>query len=174
MKIPIEIQKVKYKDAQFKVVVSLQDALARISLDKEFIKIQTEYDVFIKKCKKILENIQKNNKSRGDPLLKWRLADALYTFVKGLEERGFVFANLTEALSRDLNMSVSQLNYLIEFRTTYPHLGLINKNISWDKYKELLDISTLLFRKECEKKILSRELKTREDIRLFKKQQNHP
>lgn len=169
MRIPIEIQKIKDKN-QFKVVISLQDALTHVSLDKEFIKIQTDYDIFIRKCQKLLKEIHKNKFSRGDSSLKWKLADNIYQFAKKLENQGFVFANLVEALSRDLKISVRQVNYLIEFRTSYPHLELINKKISWDKYKELLDIPSLSFRKECEEKIIDGKLKTRNDIRIFKKQ----
>lgn len=167
MKIPIEIQ--RDKRGEFKAIVSLQDAITHTLLEKDFIRIQKDYEEFIKKSQKTLKEIKKNRKNRGDSMLKWKLADTIYRFAKQLESQGFVFANLTEALSRDLGISVRQVNYLIEFRVTYPDIKLIKKEISWDKYKELLDIPNLSLRKECETKILSGELKTRNDIRAFKK-----
>lgn len=171
MKIPIEFKGTEDKnETSYKAVISLQDAFIRNSMDKELTEIQSDYAVFIKECKKIQNKISDNRKNRGDPILKWELADKIYNFAKTLEANGFIFANLTEAISRDLEISIRPVNYLIEFRTTYPNIKLINKEISWDKYRELLDISDLSLRKEFEKKMLSGELKSREDVRNFKKQ----
>jgi len=171
MKIPIEIQKTDDDSAtQFRVFASLQDAIAFPSIDKEFIKIQAEYGNVIKECQKILRDIEKSKNNRGNPILRWNLANNIYKFAKELEGRGFVFANLTEALSRDLKIAGSGINYLIKFRTIYPNLELVSKNIIWNNYRELLDISDPSFRKECENKILKGELKTQDEIRAFKKQ----
>src|SRR4030043_2144133 len=134
MKIPIEIQQLKDKDTQkFKIIVSLQDAITHASLDSEFNKIQVDYILFINNCKEIIKKIQKNKINRGDSTLKWKLADNIYLFTKKLEERGFIFANLPEALSRDLKISPSEINRYIDFRVTYPQIELIDKKITWDK-----------------------------------------
>ena len=116
-----------------------------------------------------MNSLTQSKKNRGDPILKWDLANHIYNFLKNLEKEGFVLANLTEALSRDLGISRRQINYLIEFRETYPKLNLIRKEISWDKYKELLDIPDRDKRRLCEKEIIEGRLRTREDIRRFKK-----
>lgn len=169
MKIPIEFKRTD-DSTHFKAVVSLQDAITRDSMDTELIRIQSDYAIFIEKCMKIQNKIMDNRKNKGDPVLRWKLADKIYNFAKTLEENGFIFANLTEALSRDLKISVRPVNYLIDFRTTYPSIELINKELSWDKYRELLDISDLSLRNEFEKKMISGELRSRGDIRNFKKQ----
>jgi len=167
MKIPIEIQKDRAGD--FKVVVSLQDAITHALLEKDLARIQKDYEKFIKRSKKILKKIRKNRKNRGDPILKWKLADAIYIFAKQLESCGYIFANLTSALSRDLKISVSEINRLLDFRVTYSDLKLIKKEISWDKYRELISLPDISLRKKCEMKILSGELRTRNDIRIFKR-----
>lgn len=171
MRIPIEILKMKDPDGieRLRAVISFQEVVTRLSINKQLIEIQNEYENFIKKCKEHLKKIQANKKNRGDPLLKWTLADAIYKFVKDIETKGYSFVKLTSALSRDLGISTRQINYLIEFRTTYATIESIHEEISWDKYKELLDINNSSLRKKCMEKILNRELKTREDIRRFKK-----
>lgn len=175
MKIPIEIQKIRDPDGieRFKAIVSIEKAITNSSLAKKLIQIQKGYSDFIEICKTHLNHINQNRKNRGDAKLKWQLADMIYKFLKNLEKEGFVLANLTEALSRDLEISRRQINYLIEFRETYPDIALIKKEISWDKYKELLDIPNTSLRKKCEQKILNGELRTREDIRRFKKEMKH-
>jgi hypothetical protein len=169
MKIPVEFRRTD-DGPHFKAVISLQDAITRNSIDTELIRIQSDYAIFIEKCIKIQNKITGSRKNKGDPVLRWKLADRIYNFAKTLEENGFLFANLTEALSRDLKISVRPVNYLIDFRTTYPRIELINKQIKWDTYRELLDVSDLSLRNEFEKKIISGELKSRADIRNFKKQ----
>jgi|GEM_PF-710773 len=172
MKIPIEIKKIRDPDGvdRLRATISFQDAITNTSLDRQLIKIQQQYVDFIEACKNHLLNIQKDRKNRGNPVLKWILSDTIYKFLKGTEENGFVLMNMSESLSRDLKISKRQINYLVEFRVTYPRPDLLHKDISWDKYKELLDIPDFFLRKKCEEKILKGELKTRNDIRLFKKQ----
>lgn len=175
MKIPIEIQKIRDPDGlfRFKAVVSLTEIIKNFSLNKNLIQIQKEYAEFIEACKGKQEHINRNRKNRGNAILKWRLADGIYKFIKSIEEQGFVLTNLTEALSRDLGISRRQINYLIEFRVTYPNITFVKKEISWDKYKELLDIPNPSLRKKCEQKILKGELRTRNDIRRFKKEMKY-
>lgn len=172
MKIPVEIQRIRDPDgvSRFKAIVSLEDAIMNSSLNKKLIQIQKEYSDFIENCKIKLEGINRTRKNRGNALLKWQLANIIYKFLKSLEMQGFILVNVTEALSRDLKISRRQINYLIEFRVTYPHITLIKREISWDKYKELLDIPNPSLRKICEQKILKGELRTRDDIRRFKKE----
>jgi len=171
MKVPIEILKIKDPDGKerLRAIISFQDAISYPTTNKQLIEIQNEYIALVENCKKQLRKIQNNKKNRGDPILKWMLADTIYTFIKNLERKNYIFANIASSLSRDLNISIRYVNYLIEFRTTYPDIQLIHKGISWDKYKELLDISDPHLRKECTERILAGELKTREDIRRFKK-----
>lgn len=171
MKKPLEIRKVKDPDGveRLRAMISLQDAVAHPSSNKQLIDIQNKYRDFIENCKTQLKHIHQNRKNRGDSILKWKLADTIYKFIKDVEAEGYSFANITESLSRDLPVSARQINYLLEFRVTYPHNNLVRKDISWDKYKELLDIDTPTARKICMEEIVRGKLKTREDIRKFKK-----
>jgi len=169
MKTPIEIYESNDKENRYTIKIPLNYAIANSSLEKESFVIESEYEIFIKDTLSIINKTQENKKSRGSPILKWQLADGIYGFAKYLENKGFIFANLTEALSRDLQISTRQVNYLIEFRTTYANLGTVNEKISWDKYKELLDIVDRSFRKECESKLITGEIKTRNQLRLIKK-----
>lgn len=171
MKIPIEILRIKDPDGveRLRAVVSFQDAIVQPSVNKQLVEIQNHYANLIKNCKKYLKTIEANKKNRGDSLLKWTLADTIHRFIKNIESNGYSFANVTSTLSRDLGISTRYINYLINFRITYPERQLISKEISWDKYKELLDIPDISLRKECTEKIIRGELKTRNDIRNFKK-----
>jgi hypothetical protein len=172
MKIPVEIQKVKDPDGveRFRLTMSLHDALMNTSLNKQIIYTQEKYKKSVNICKDIIDNIRKSRRNAGDSVLKWYLSDVIYSFLKGMEEDGLVLVNFAKSFSRDLGVSVSQINYMIEFRTTYPEIEMINNKISWDKYKEILDVSDRSVRKMITEKLISRELKTREDIRKLKKE----
>ena len=88
---------------------------------------------------------------------------------KWIENNDYVFANVSEALMRDVGTSRSQLNYLLKFRTYYPSIDDVSTEINWSKYRELLDIRSAEARKICETRILSGEIRTDHDIRDFKR-----
>lgn len=169
--IPLAIYKIKDPDGieRFRVVFSLSDLLDVPLTSMKIIEIQNRYRNLIDECKKQLKVIQSSRKNRGNPILKWQLAKKIKDFLKYIENNGFYFSNAAKSLSRDLGISIRQINYLIEFVETYGDIGMIYKEISWDKYKEILDIKDKALQKECVGKILKGELKTREDIRRFKK-----
>lgn len=175
MKTPLEIQIIRDPDGtvHFKAMVSFHDAIADSSQSQKLIQIQSEYTKFVCTCRKLLEEIRGNRKFLADSCLQWKLANEIYSFVKRIEKDGYIFANVYEALSRDLELSKSRLNYLIKFRTYYPTISQVSKKINWSKYQEMLDIKDAAKRKICEKKILSGEIKTDHDIRNFKRSQRH-
>jgi len=174
MKIPFEIQKVRDPDGleRLRVVVSFQDAIINTSLNKQIIDVQEKYREVIKSCQDIIVNIRKSKKNAGDSVLKWYLSDIIYNFLKEVEEEGFILVNLAKSLSRDLGVSVSQINYLIEFRISYPKVEMIDNKISWDKYKEIMDVSDQNIKQLIIQKIINGEIRTREDIRKLKKKRN--
>ena len=154
----------------FSLALSLEDTIKKDpSIVKRMIAIQERYAKLIKKCRVILREIQSSRKSRGDPLLKWSMAKSIVDFIESTEKEGFYITNISNALSRDLKVSVRQINYLKEFARSFPKIEMINPKISWDKYKEILDIKSKQMQKECIRKILAGELRTREDIRKFKR-----
>ncbi len=58
---------------------------------------------------------------------------------------------------------------MIKFRQTYPTLDMVNRNINWDRYRELLDIHDLKIRHLLTEKILDESVKSRDEIKQFKK-----
>lgn len=169
MKIPLEILKIRDPDgiSRFRAIISFQDAVSDTSQSQKLIQIQKEYIKFVDDCQKLLKQIKKNR--RSDSQLQWKLADMIFSFIKRVENNEYIFANVSEAIPRDVGISKSQLNYLIKFRTYYPTVDLVYKEINWSKYREILDIRYPEVRKICVNKILSGELKTDRDIRDFKK-----
>ncbi|MHC1635523.1 MAG: hypothetical protein ACXQTS_02720 [Candidatus Methanospirareceae archaeon] len=171
MKLPLEIQKMKDPDGlyRFKAITSFQEAITQPRIDEKLVKIQKEYERFIFDCKKMIEKIRSGRKFMSDSTLQWKLADKIYSFIKWIEDDGFVFANVSEAISRDTGLSKSQLNYLIKFRTYYPSMKNLHKEINWSKYREILDIRNPKVRRICEEKILNGEIKSDKDLREFKR-----
>ncbi len=171
MKIPLEIQKIRDPDgtSRFKAIVSLQDAITHSSHSQKLIQIQDEYSKSVDSWRRMLEQIRSSRRNTADSQFQWKLADAIYSFVKWIENNNYIFANFSEALTRDVGMSRSQLNYLIKFRTYYSFIERVHKEINWSKYREILDIGSAEVRKICEEKILSREIRTDRDIREFKR-----
>ncbi len=171
MKIPLEIQKIRDPAgaSRFRALVSFQDAIADTSQSQKLIQIQKEYTILVSNGQRLLKEIRGNKKSMADSQRQWSLADKIYSFIKRIENDGYVFANVSEALPRDIGLSKSQLNYLIKFKTYYPSIDQVYKEINWSKYREILDMRSPELRKICENKILSSEIKTDHDIRMFKK-----
>lgn len=171
MKIPLEIQKIRDPDgsSHFRAIVSFQDAIANTSQSQNLIEIQKEYAKLVSISQNLLERIRSSRKFMADSHLQWKLANEIYSFIKSTEKNGYVFANVSEALSRDIGMSRSQLSYLIKFRTYYPSVEQVFREINWSKYREILDIRLPEKRRICEKRILSGEIRTNHDIRVFKR-----
>jgi len=171
MKIPVEINKIRDPDGieRIRLTIAFQDAIQKISLNKPIIYLQEKYIDTIKKCEDLIVHIRECKKNAGDPVLKWHLSDVIYNFLTEMEENGFVIINFTRSLSRDLGLSLRHINYLIEFRMTYPKIEMVNKKINWDRYKEILDVSDHHIRQLMIEKILNGEIRTRNEIRNFKK-----
>lgn len=171
MKIPLEIQKIKDPDGttRFKAIVSFQDAIAHTSQSRKLIQIQNEYSKHVNEWQKMLKEIRSSRKHMSDSKLQWKLADEIYSFAKWIEDNDYIFANISESLTRDVGMSRSQLSYLIKFRTYYPSVDNVSNEINWSKYREILDIRRETTRKNCERKILSGEIRTDRDIRDYKR-----
>jgi len=171
MKIPLEIQRIRDPDgkSRFKAIVSFQDAIAHTSQSQKLIQIQTDYADLISECQRLQKEIRGNRKHMADSHLQWKLADSIYLFVKKIENDGFVFANFSEAFSRDVGMSKSQLNYLVKFRTYYRAIDHVSAGINWSKYRELMDFPDNHSRKQCEKLIRIGEIRSDKGIREFKR-----
>ena len=171
MKIPLEMQKIKDPDGstQFRAIIFLQDAIGDTARSQTLIHIQNTYVAFVRRCHEILRDIQQNRKHMSDSKVQWELADTIYMFVKNVENYGFIFINYIESISRDVRISKSQLRYLIKFRTYYPSIKDVSKQINWSKYRELLDFPNQKSKKECEDQILNGRIRTDTEIREYKR-----
>jgi hypothetical protein len=171
MKTPVEILKIRDPDGveRIRLTLAFQDAIQNPSLNKQIIYLQEKYLDTIKKCEDLIINIRESKKSAGDPILKWRISNVIYNFLMEAEANGFVITNFPRSLSRDLGLSISHIDYFIEFKKTYPSIEMVNKKINWDKYKEILDVPNPHIRQLLIEKILNREIQTRNQIRNFKK-----
>jgi hypothetical protein len=169
--IPIVINIARDPDGceRFRVASSFEDIAHKPSSGKEMVEIQENYAKLVRLCLRLVKNIRSSRKSQADPLLKWDIAKAMVDFVESVGEKGYYITTATETLARDVNISRSQIGYLFELFKTFPSKEQLYKQISWDKYKEILDIKSRKQQQDCIRKILNGELRTREDIRKFKK-----
>lgn len=171
MKIPLEILKIRDPDgkSRFKAIISFQDAIANTSQSQKLIQIQNEYAELVEDWQRLLKEIRSSSEFMANSQLQWKLADAVYSFAKRIENDGYVFANVSEALPRDVGMSKSQLTYLLKFRTYYPSIDQVSKEINWSKYRELMDFPDQKSRKQCETLIKTGKIKSDTEIRGFKR-----
>lgn len=171
MKVPLEILKMRDPDgtSSFKAIISMQDAIAHTSQSQKLIQIQNEYTRLVAGCQRLLKDMRSSHRFKADSHLQWKFADEIYSFIKRIENDGYVFANVSDALPRDVGMSKSQLNYLLKFRTYYHSLDQVSKEINWSKYRELMDFPDQKSRKECEALIKMRKIKSDTEIRDFKR-----
>lgn len=169
--IPLEIMKIKDPDGEsrYKAIVSFGDAVAHPEQSQKLIMIQNQYAELVDRWQRMFKELSNSRKLMSDPHLQWKLADGIYSFDKRIEKDGYFFANASEALSRDLGVSKSRLNYLMKFRKYYPSIEFVSSRINYSKYQEILDIRNSKIREQCEKKILSGELRKDSEIRAFKR-----
>lgn len=171
MKIPVEILKLKNPDGveRYKAVISFQHAISDTSQSEKLIQIQNEYSQRIAQLQKIWKEVEKDRKSMANSKNQWKQADIIESLVKFVEGQGYFFTNIVEALSRDVGMSKSQLNYLRKFRKRYPSIDLVSDRINWSKYRELMDFSDEKMRKQCETLIKEGKITSDKEIRAFKR-----
>jgi len=171
MKTQVEIHSIQDPDGirRSRFTIAFQDAIKNETLNKQLLSFQDKYIEVIIECKKKLKRIKKSRKNAGDPIFKWQLADIIVNFLNEVESNEYVIINYSEALSRDLELSKRLVESMIKFRMTYPSIDMINRNINWDRYRELLDIPDLKIRQLLKEKILDGSVKSRDDIKQFKK-----
>ncbi|MFC1787368.1 hypothetical protein ACFLY8_04995 [Halobacteriota archaeon] len=121
MKVPIEILKITDPDGlrRFRAITSFTEAVKYTPLSNTLIQIQNEYLNFVEDSRKLLNEIQSSRKNMSNSKIQWKLADRIHSFIKWVETKNCIFSNVSEAITRDVDISKSQLNYLIKFRTYY-------------------------------------------------------
>jgi hypothetical protein len=171
MTIALEILKIKGPDGteQYKAIISLKDAIADSSQSKKLIRIQDAYNSYVQKSRELWVQMKRDRSKMADSFLQWKLADFLFSFCEFTHREGYILSNLPQAIVRDIGISQSQTNYLRKFRMRYQSIDKISPKINWSKYRELMDISSVALRTECEQKILNGEIHTDSEIRAFKR-----
>lgn len=171
MKVPVEISKLKGPDGleKYKAIISFQDAMADTSQGKRLIQIQDEYAECISQLQSLWRIIEKNHENKANARYQWKLADMINSLSLSIESEGYFLTNGAEALSRDVGISKSQLNYLRKFRERYPSIDQVSEKINWSKYRELMDFSDDRMRKQCEALIEEGKIKSDGEIRDFKR-----
>jgi hypothetical protein len=129
MKIPVEILKLKGPDGveRYKAIISFQDAIADTSQSGKLIQIQDEYIKLVAQLTNLWKAIEKNRQNMANSRNQWKLADMINSLVKFVENEGHLLTNAVEALSRDVGMSKSQLNYLRKFRDIHQSIKYLTK-----------------------------------------------
>jgi hypothetical protein len=171
MKVPVEILKLKGPDGveRYKAIISFQDAIADTSQSKRLIQIQDEYAKRISQLKNIWQTIEQTRENKANSQYQWKLADVINSLSTFVEGEGYFLTNSTDALSRDVGISKSQINYLRKFRERYTSIDQVSEKINWSKYRELMDFSNEKMRKQCELLIKEGKIKSDGEIRDFKR-----
>lgn len=163
----VELKKFKDPDGQERVgaVASMADALVIPNLKERIQTVEQKYQGLVLRCLAILND---SKRLRASARPRWKIGNEVVSFQKSKKE-GIYVCNIVEALSRDIGISKTQLNYILRFRRAYPKEEELNSRINWSKYRELMDFPDEKSRKKCEKLILSGRIKTDSEIRTFKK-----
>lgn len=169
--ISVEIQRITDPDGSARIgaVTYLSEVLSTPDVQARLKNIENQYAVLLKTCDELLKRMSSSD-GRADATLHWKIADTINNFWKSTPRvSGAVVVNLMEALSRDLDISETQLHYLQRFYRAYPSLSDLNSKINWSKYRELMDFPDRESRKRCEALIVKREIRSDEEIRQFKR-----
>ena len=169
--IPVEIRKITDPDGTSRLgaVAYLEEALSTPNIMSRLSTTEKEYKLLLQQCQEILVQT-KTSKGRPDARLRWELADKIHTFLDSNTKKiGVVLVNYTDALHRDLDISESELRYILRFYNKYRNLNELDHRINWSKYRELMDFSDEKSRKQCETLIKTGKIKSDTEIREFKR-----
>jgi hypothetical protein len=171
MRIPIEIKKITDPagNTDLRAVIYIEDAIRDANTSQQLKKVEEEYVELIEKSKNIITKIRRTRANRANPKLHWVLGDMIVRFLHELNDNGYLLTNIQPTLSRDIGFPTRYLGYHIQLRKDYPDVESLHNEISWSKYQELLDINNMNKRAIIEKKILDGEIRTRDELRKFKK-----
>lgn len=97
-----------------------------------------------------------------------KVGESIHNFEHKCFERNIELKSLRKNIAEDLNVSQSRLDYFIRFFDIF-NTSSLNDAFSWGVYRELLDIKNEKLRNDVTEKLKSGILKTTDDIRKFKK-----
>lgn len=169
--IPVSIRKSSDPlRASRSIVISLDDALASEDVHARIREAEASYQQTLARSRIMLSEIKR---LRSDPLLRWKLAEHVENLREHMENKWhFRPANLASALSRDLGLSESALNYALRLRTRFSRNEVSQSGVNWSKFQELLDIKSDDEMKRCFQMVKEGKLQGDSEIRTFKKKAN--
>ncbi len=138
--IPIEIRRVKDPDGKIRVsaMTPLSNAFLKKELYKELKLLESRYCSLVKVCKKHVKKIKSSTHPYGAAVLRWKLGDAIQSFINKCMKKGFAVTNVVSSISQDLGFSQTEVRYWIRFRKICPRRTMIKRSISWSSYRRLL------------------------------------
>lgn len=154
---------------RFRASISFNYIMTHSDAPIVLIQVQTDFENCIAKCQNLMKKIRLSKQTRGDPLLKWKLADEIYHFLNKVEKKGYYLAFTLESFSEALQLSKRQVGYLLTFRKMFNTRKDVNPKISWDRYMLIMDTTNQELRYEIIQQISKGKLQTRNEVRLFKK-----
>ena len=171
MFVPFEIRRITNPEGEtsLRAVISMTDAVNGSNRSDDLRQIEEDYIQLIQDSKGLFQEIQRSRSSKADTKLHWKLGDKMENFLDKTRRRDYWFVKITDTLSRDIGLCKRYVSYHLQIRQDYPSINLIHDEIPWSKYQELLDVPNIEKRKVFTSKILSGEIRTREELRKLKK-----
>ena len=169
--IPVEMKKITDPDGTSRLgaVADLKEVLAIPDLKSRLMATEKRYQLLLENCRKISAEI-KTKEGRSDASLRWQIGDFALNFLTSLQKTmGVCLVGHINALSRDLQISPRDLNYIVNFRRKYVNKEELDRRIDWSKYRELLEVSNPSLRKDLEEMIKKGRITTREKLRELKR-----
>ncbi len=109
----------------------------------------------------------------SDPVPRWRLAEMVEKFRRRMAaDWGFEPTNYRVAVSRDIGISESALDYILRLRSRFTVDEVENLGMNWSKFQEVLDIKDDARMRECLDLIRLGRIRFDTEIRAFKRRAN--
>jgi hypothetical protein len=110
--------------------VDLNTAATIPDVRERLSKLENDY-------RRMLEHVHQLTQQPPKPKSKWKLADKIYTFLQELRKLDVNLESYLKTLSRDTEISYSELQFLLRFRKLYSFEEL-DDNRKWSTYRSQL------------------------------------
>ena len=151
-------------------VVSLEDIVSEPGVHESLRTAEGEYRDSLADWRGLISAIERN---RSDPVLRWSLAESVDGFRRRMgTDWGLEPTNYLIAVSRDIGISDSALDYILRLRSRFTLEKVENLGMNWSKFQEVLDIKDDAHMEEGVDLIRSGQIKSRAEIREFKRRAN--
>lgn len=151
-------------------VVSLEDVVSESGIHERLRAAEEAYRDSLADWRDVVSAIQRN---RSDPLLRWSLAESVDGFRRRMgAEWGLEPTNYLIAVSRDIGISDSALDYILRLRSRFTLERVETLGMNWSRFQEVLDIKDETHMEMGIDLIKSGQLRSQAEIREFKRRAN--